>query len=145
MKVRKLDHYNIRTTKFDETVRFYVDVLGMRNGRPPGLPADLPPGWIYDDSDCPIVHLMALDPVDPEKSYANASRHRGGLDNGEPPAFRGSGAIDHIALECTDYDDAYARLERAKVTFYANDVPQLNLRQLFTKDPNGITLELNFR
>ena len=26
-----------------------------------------------------------------------------------------------------------------------NDVPQMNLRQIFVNDPNGITLELNFR
>jgi len=34
MQVRRLEHYNIRTTKFDETVKFYDDVLGMKAKRP---------------------------------------------------------------------------------------------------------------
>jgi hypothetical protein len=30
------------------------------------------------------------------------------------------------------------------VAFRPNDVPQVNLRQLFVSDPNGILFELNF-
>jgi len=26
-----------------------------------------------------------------------------------------------------------------------NEVPQINLHQVFVKDPNGVTIELNFR
>ena len=38
MRVKKLQHYNIRTTRFDETVAFYRDVLGMQNAVPPNAP-----------------------------------------------------------------------------------------------------------
>lgn len=145
MKIRRLEHYNIRTTKFDETIRFYVDVMGMRNGPPTGLPADFPPSWIYDDSGTAIVHLTPVDPAEPEKSYEVYSQYRGGPDKADPPSFRGSGAIDHIAFECVGIDEAKARLERAKIPFAENNIAQMNLRQLFIKDPNGITLELNFR
>src|ERR1700733_8421579 len=97
MLVRKLEHYNIRTTKFEETVRFYVDVLGMRNDRAPMAPPDFPASWIFDDSGVAAVHLTPVDPADPAGSYAKISQYRGG----EPDAtFQGSGAIDHVAFEC---------------------------------------------
>ena len=32
MSVGTLDHYNVSTRKFQETVRFYQDVLGFVNG-----------------------------------------------------------------------------------------------------------------
>ena len=36
MRVGQLDHYNISTRKLKDTVQFYEDVLGMKNGpRPP--------------------------------------------------------------------------------------------------------------
>ena len=35
MGVRRLEHYNLLTTKFDQTIAFYSDVLGMRVGRTP--------------------------------------------------------------------------------------------------------------
>jgi len=143
--IRKIDHYNIRTTKFEDTVRFYVDILGMTAGRPPMASTSSPPSWIYDGSGVPAVHLIPVDPKDPEKSYAERSQFRRGVDITEPPAFHGSGAIDHIAFECEDYDEILGRLKSARRAYAENFVAQINLRQIFVKDPNGVTLELNFR
>ena len=69
MKVRRLEHYNIRTTKFDETVKFYDDVLGMKAQQPPMMQGDWPPSWIYDDSGIAAIHLTPVDPKDPEAAY----------------------------------------------------------------------------
>lgn len=145
MQVRRLEHYNIRTAKFTETVRFYVDVLGMRAAPPPGLPADAPPSWIYDASGTPAVHLIGVDPTDPEASYAAKSGFRRGLNEQVAPTFSGSGAIDHIAFECADFDAALARVTALGLPFAQNEVAAIQLRQIFLQDPNGITLELNFR
>ena len=57
MAVRRLEHYNIRTTKFAETVKFYDDVLGMKAQRAPMAPADGPATWIYDESGVAAIHL----------------------------------------------------------------------------------------
>ncbi|MET0293627.1 MAG: VOC family protein [Phenylobacterium sp.] len=140
MVVRRLEHYNIRTTRLDETLRFYDQALGMKAGRPPMAPPDFPTTWIYDDSGVAAIHLTPVDPADPQASYARISRYRGG----EPDAaFHGSGAIDHLAFECDDYDAVRARLQAMALAFVENEFP--GLRQLFVKDPNGLTLELNFR
>jgi catechol 2,3-dioxygenase-like lactoylglutathione lyase family enzyme len=142
MQVRRLEHYNIRTTKFDETVKFYNDVLGMKAQKPPMMEGDWPPSWIYDDSGIAAIHLTPVDPKDPEGSYAKISQYRGG----EPDAaFHGSGAIDHVAFECEGFDEIKQRLTKQKVKFVENSFPNFNLKQIFFKDPNGVTLELNFR
>src|SRR6516164_2775162 len=57
MVVRRLEHYNIRTTRFAETVKFYDDALAMKVGRAPMAPADAPATWIFDDSGTAVVHL----------------------------------------------------------------------------------------
>ena len=143
MKIHRLEHYNIRTTRFEETVRFYDDVLGMKCKRAPMAPESMPPTWIYDDSGTPVVHLTPVDPADPEGSYAKiASQFRGAA---EDVAFQGSGAIDHIAFECEGYDEILARVESKGLHYTPNDFSQFGLRQIFITDPNGVTLELNFR
>jgi len=142
MMVHRLEHYNIRTIKFDETVRFYDDVLGMKAKRPPMVPEDAPASWIYDHSGVPAIHLTPVDPADPAGSYARIAQFRGG----DPDAtFEGSGAIDHVAFECEGFDEIRTRLELLKVDYAENSFPKFNLKQLFFKDPNGVTLELNFR
>ena len=141
MFVRKLDHYNIRTTRYPETVRFYVDVLGMRHD------TEFSGGnWIYDGSGVAAVHLIVVDPADPQRSYKAKSSFRGGGESiSDEELFYRSGAIDHVAFECTGYGEMVEKLCAAKLSFHENLVTGMQLRQIFVKDPNGITLELNFR
>jgi catechol 2,3-dioxygenase-like lactoylglutathione lyase family enzyme len=142
MVVRRLEHYNIRTTKFAETVKFYDEALAMKAQRAPMAPADSPATWLYDDSGVAAVHLTPVDPADPAGSYAQIAQYRGGEPNA---TFEGSGAIDHVAFECEGYDEIKTRLQSMNLQFVENAFPGFNLRQIFLKDPNGVTLELNFR
>ena len=45
MSVGVLDHFNIRTRKLADTVRFYEDVLGLENGDRPNFA--FPGAWMY--------------------------------------------------------------------------------------------------
>ncbi len=112
----------------------------MEAKRAPMVPADGPATWIYDDSGVAAIHLTPVDPADPAGSYAKISQYRGGEPNA---AFEGSGAIDHVAFECEGLDEIKARLTSLELEFFETSFP--SLRQLFVKDPNGVTLELNFR
>jgi catechol 2,3-dioxygenase-like lactoylglutathione lyase family enzyme len=145
MMIRKLEHYNIRTTRFEDTVRFYVQVLGMRNDRAPMAAPGFPATWIFDASGTAVVHLLPIDPADSENSYAKMSQYRGRAEFLDPPTFRGSGAIDHVAFECEGYGEILSRLQSAQVPYAETHFPEANMRQIFVADPNGITLELNFR
>jgi catechol 2,3-dioxygenase-like lactoylglutathione lyase family enzyme len=145
MLVKKLQHYNIRTTRYDATVAFYRQVLGMRSGRPPGAPEAAPPTWLYDESGEAVVHLIPVDPEDPERSYSRMISFRGAPTEQSPLSFIGSGSIDHVAFACEGWEEIIERLRAQNVSYKENDVPQMNLRQLFITDPNGVTLELNFQ
>src|ERR1700693_5935086 len=54
MSVGVLDHYNVSTRNLKETVRFYEDVLGFKNGPRPQF--DFPGAWLYSGSQ-PVLHL----------------------------------------------------------------------------------------
>jgi hypothetical protein len=55
----------------------------------------------------------------------------------------GTGALDHIAFNATDYDELLASLERNGVKAMKNVTNVNGLRQVFLLDPNGIKLEIN--
>jgi len=133
----RLQHYNIRTTKVDETIRFYADVLGLYSGY---RPTQRPGAWMYDKTDIPVVHISGIDLSNPE-ALAALEAHLGKRDLS---TLNGSGAIDHIAFEGEDYDAFRRDLEGKGVVYTARDVPEIDLKQLFVTDPNGITVELNF-
>src|SRR6478609_365721 len=64
MSVGVLDHYNISTRKLNETVRFYEDVLGMKNG--PRPPFNFPGAWVYSSGD-PVLHINDIAQTDKEQ------------------------------------------------------------------------------
>ena len=142
--IRQLDHYNVRTGKIDETVAFYTELLGLRDGPFPG---DRKYGaWLYDTTDRPVLHLIAINPHDRGEAYQRIKQRLGDLAGSEDEfVLNGSGAIDHVAFECADYDGMLSRIQSRGLKCSQSDVPSINLRQIFVKDPNGITLELNFR
>lgn len=134
----RLQHYNIRTTKVDESIRFYADVLGLQSGYRPVT--NRPGAWMYDKTDIPVVHISGIDLSNPE-AMAQLEAHLGKRDL---DTLNGSGAIDHIAFEGEDYDAFRGDLDKKGVAYTARDVPEIDLKQLFLVDPNGITVELNF-
>jgi hypothetical protein len=68
--------------------------------------------------------------------------YMGGTD---PDTQKGStGALDHIALAVTGRAGMLERCRRSNISFFERTVPVLGLHQVFIKDPNGVTIELNF-
>ena len=135
MPARRLEHFNVWTSRLDETVQFYTDLLGLRNGDRPDF--GLPGAWLYDDTGTPVVHL-----VDKDAALASDLPQTIGRT---VSADRGSGTIDHIAFEATDQQGLASRLTERGLDFQSTEVPGAAIRQIFVKDPNGILIELNFR
>ncbi len=109
--IRKLEHANILTTKLADTVRFYTDILGMRNGPTPEIPgmtSDGPPklAWIYDQSGIPVLHIQAVDANNPEEALSRVRARLGPLAGSlDVATLKGGAAIEHLAFECTGYED----------------------------------------
>lgn len=133
MPIGRLDHYSIRTTRVEETRRFYVEVMGLRDG--PRPPFKFPGAWLYSGEQA-VVHVVGIDPDD----------RRGLLDYLGDKAVEtaGTGTLDHVAFTASDLDGLRGRLGRHSVSFRERTVPDLNLHQVFLEDPNGVTIELNF-
>jgi catechol 2,3-dioxygenase-like lactoylglutathione lyase family enzyme len=130
MQVNALDHINIITDRLDETAEFFRSLLDLerRNAPPPLLPAQAQ--WMYDAGGKPIVHINS---VDCPRAFDRTV---------EPGAL--TGAIHHVALNCSGYDDVIGRIEALGLEHRVNLVASIGLRQIFTADPNNVLLELNF-
>jgi catechol 2,3-dioxygenase-like lactoylglutathione lyase family enzyme len=129
MKVNALDHVNIIAADLDATARFYAEVfdLDRRNAPPPLTPETAQ--WMYDDAGRAIIHINSLDC---RRTY-------------ERDVMPGpTGSIHHVALNCSGHGDVVARLTARGMDYQCNTVEAIGLRQVFTMDPNGVLLELNF-
>jgi catechol 2,3-dioxygenase-like lactoylglutathione lyase family enzyme len=122
MSVGMLDHFNIRTRKLAETVRFYEDVLGLEKGARPNF--TFPGAWMYSDGKA-VVHLVDIAVT-------------------EEPQKPDSGVVHHVAFASRGFDGMKQRLKSKGMPFEARQVPGGELWQIFVRDPNGVMIELNY-
>ena len=130
MKVEALDHVNIITDDLDGTAEFYSGLLGLerRDAPPPLTPQTAT--WMFDAEDRAIIHINSLDCI---RAYDREIT---------PGAL--TGALHHVALRLSGYEEMKARLDAKGADYQENLVAAINLRQIFTADPNNVLLELNF-
>ena len=122
MSVGVLDHFNIRTRKLADTVRFYEDILGLEKGARPDFA--FPGAWMYSEGKA-VVHL-----VDISKT--------------EEPQKPDSGVVHHVAFVSRGFAEMQKRLESKAFKYDSRQVPGGDLWQIFVDDPNGVMIELNY-
>jgi catechol 2,3-dioxygenase-like lactoylglutathione lyase family enzyme len=122
MNVGTLDHYNLSTRKLKETVQFYEDVLGFKNG--PRPPFNFPGAWLYS-ADHPVLHINDISQTD-------------------KPQRPDSGVIDHVAFGSRGFEATKQHLTGKGVPYRVNQVPNSTRWQIFLRDPNNVEIELNF-
>jgi len=122
MTVGVLDHFNIRTRKFAETVRFYEEALGLENGARPNF--GVPGAWMYSEGR-PVVHLVDI-----------SQTHEAQKPN--------SGVVHHVAFASRDFAGMKRRLAERGIAFDSRQVPDVGIWQIFVADPNGVMIELNY-
>jgi len=142
MEIKRVDHYSIRTLDLEAARRFYTEVIGLKEG--PRPPFDFPGYWLYSGEppgylsnaakNYGLVHLMG-----PAKGL---TEYLGGKDAASLKG--GTGPLDHVAFAATGRDAMVERCRRHQVEFFERDVPLLGIRQMFVKDPDGVTIELNY-
>jgi catechol 2,3-dioxygenase-like lactoylglutathione lyase family enzyme len=126
-----IQHLLVLTDDIDGTRDFYRDVLGLEQGERP--PLEFPGYWLYAQG-VPCVHVA-------DREIYNAHASTLGLEPSQDT--RGSGVVDHVAFNASDYDEVTARLEGHGVDAVKNTVPGIGMRQLFISDPNGVRIEIN--
>jgi catechol 2,3-dioxygenase-like lactoylglutathione lyase family enzyme len=132
MPVTELNHYLIRANDLERTKDFYCKVLGFEVMPRPDFPF---PGYWLGVNGKIQVH-MAQAGVPNSQLYYLGSPKNAAKDN--------SGVIDHIAFLATDPDRFVKHLQGLGVPLRPRNFPESQLYQLFIKDPDGLTIELNF-
>jgi catechol 2,3-dioxygenase-like lactoylglutathione lyase family enzyme len=133
MPLQRMEHYLVLTEDIERTKDFYCDGLGMTVGFRPRL--SFPGYWVYL-GDTPCIHIAE------RHSYEKFTDEMGIPFSSPSPS---TGPIDHIAFNATGFDEMLTRLRRAGIAHDSNTIADIGLRQLFIKDPNGVTIELNFK
>lgn len=122
MNIGMLDHYNVSTRKLKETVQFYEDVLGFKNGPRPAF--DFPGAWLYS-GDKPVLHVV-------EKRVVP----------------KGAGVLDHIAFRGDNLSSFLSKLISQGMKYDLRRLPESGHAggtwQLFFNDPNGARVEIDF-
>jgi hypothetical protein len=55
-----------------------------------------------------------------------------------------AGVVDHIAFVATEPGAFVRRFKERGLEYQPRSLPKFDLNQIFIKDPNGLTIELNF-
>ena len=133
MPITELNHYLLVAKDLEKTKKFYQDVLGME------IASERPdfgfPGYWLKVGEEICVHLASQAP--------NTIRDQFLLKK-HPKGTTGSGSVDHIAFLAKDPHEVRSRIQKNKVEMHFRSFPDAKLFQIFLKDPDDVTIELNF-
>jgi catechol 2,3-dioxygenase-like lactoylglutathione lyase family enzyme len=132
MPVTSLNHYLIVSKNLERSKKFYQEVLGLDVAERPDFGF---PGYWLKTGDNICVHLASQAP--------NQIRDRFLLKK-HPKGTNGSGSVDHIAFLAQDPEGVRNRIQKNKVDMHFRSFPDAKLFQIFLKDPDDVTIELNF-
>lgn len=119
MPIVRLDHFNIAPKDMEETVRFYVDIVGLTVGYRPDFGVD--GYWLYAGEQS-VLHLLG----DERRSTGPTGR------------------MDHIAFWSTGIAECLERLTKAGWPYMLRTIEVAGMHQIFLTDPDGVQLEIGF-
>ena len=132
MPVTSLNHYLIVSRNLERSKKFYQEVLGLELADRPDFGF---PGYWLKTGDNICVHLASQDPNKIRDQF---------LLKKHPKGTAGSGSVDHIAFLAQDPQAVRERIQKNKVEMHFRSFPDAKLFQIFLKDPDDVTIELNF-
>lgn len=132
MPITELNHYFVRANDLEKTKDFYCRVLGFEVMPRPTFPFD---GYWLGVNGKIQVHMGQAGIPNAELYYLGSPTGAGTDD---------SGVVDHIAFLATEPANFVERLRTMGIEYKPRSLPEFDLYQLFLKDPDGLTIELNF-
>ena len=132
MPLTELNHYLLVAKDLERTKNFYCDVLGLELADRPDFGF---PGYWLKIGDEICVHLASQAPNEIRDTFLLKKHPRG---------TNGSGQVDHIAFLAKDPEGVRKRIQKKGVEMHYRSFPDAKLFQIFLKDPNDVTIELNF-
>ena len=132
MPITELNHFLLVAKNLEKTKKFYEKVLGLEIAERPDFGF---PGYWLKTGDNICVHLASQDPNEVRDMFLLKKHPRG---------TNGSGSVDHIAFLARDPYATRKRIQKNKVEMHFRSFPDAKLFQIFLKDPDDVTIELNF-
>jgi catechol 2,3-dioxygenase-like lactoylglutathione lyase family enzyme len=119
--IQGMNHFTITAEDRAATLAYYCGLLGFVEGQRPDL--GFPGSWLYAPGGThAILHIYWDRPM---------------------PATR-TGVIDHMAFTASDLKAVKARFDAAGVKYVLQQQAGAGTWQLFSHDPNGAKVELDF-
>jgi catechol 2,3-dioxygenase-like lactoylglutathione lyase family enzyme len=115
-----MNHFTITAENREATLGFYCGLLGLQEGHRPDL--GFPGAWLYAGGEQAVLHIYWDRPM---------------------PATR-TGVIDHLAFSARGLAAMKGRLDAAGQRYELRQQAGAGTWQLFTHDPNGAKVELDF-
>jgi catechol 2,3-dioxygenase-like lactoylglutathione lyase family enzyme len=116
-----MNHFTITAEDRTQTLDFYCGLLGLVEGPRPDL--GFPGAWLYPPGGAEaVLHIYWDRPM---------------------PALR-TGVIDHMAFTASDLRSVKARFDARGVAYELRQQRGSGTWQLFSHDPNGARVELDF-
>ena len=118
--IHAMNHFTITAEDREKTLGFYCGLLGLQEGHRPDL--GFPGAWLYAGGSQAVLHIYWDRPM---------------------PALR-TGVIDHMAFSARGLRDVKARFDAAGVAYDLRRQAGSGTWQMFSLDPNGAKVELDF-
>lgn len=115
-----MNHFTVVAEDEAKTLAFYVGLLGLTVGHRPDL--GFPGAWLYAGGKQAVLHMYF----------------------GRPMPAQRTGVLDHMAFTATDLRAVKARFDAAGVKYDLRQQAGAGTWQLFSYDPNGAKVELDF-
>ena len=115
-----MNHFTITAEDREKTLDFYVGLLGLREGHRPDL--GFPGAWLYGSGPQAVLHIYWDRPMPRDRT----------------------GVIDHMAFTASNLKEVKARFDERGVKYDLRRQAGAGTWQLFSYDPNGAKVELDF-
>ena len=132
MPITELNHFLLVAKNLEKTKKFYQKVLGLELAARPDFGF---PGYWLKAGDGICVHLASQEPNKTRDMFLLKKHPRG---------TKGSGSVDHIAFLAKDPFEVKKRIQKSRIEMHFRSFPDAKLFQIFLKDPDDVTIELNF-
>jgi catechol 2,3-dioxygenase-like lactoylglutathione lyase family enzyme len=118
--IHAMNHFTVIAEDQQKTLDFYVGLLGLQVGARPNLGFD--GAWLYAGGPQAVLHLYFDRPLPTQRA----------------------GVIDHLAFSARDLKAVKARFDERGLKYDLRRQADAGTWQLFTFDPNGAKVELDF-
>ncbi len=118
--IHGMNHFTITAEDREKTLGFYCGLLGLQEGQRPDL--GFPGAWLYAGGAQAVLHIYWDRPMPSQRT----------------------GVIDHMAFSASGLKAVKARFDAAGVKYDLRQQAQSGTWQLFSFDPNGARVELDF-